>query len=115
MLFFLGRHADHRGVHHEFFLGSGGVLGLLSALTGQPMSGAGPAVAEANAMHKGPLIFHLPQVYGCRSAHLHRSARLQAAQSSVWRVQKKLQLGVWVVCCVGACILSVLKALLACC
>ncbi|KAL4858875.1 Protein ACTIVITY OF BC1 COMPLEX KINASE 3 [Chlorella vulgaris] len=56
-----GSFTDHRGVHHEFFLGSGGVLGLLSALTGQPMSGSGPAVAEANAMHKGPLIFHLPQ------------------------------------------------------
>ncbi len=79
----LGQHADHRGVHHEFFLGSGGVLGLLSALTGQPMSGSGPAVAEANALHKGPLIFHLPQVPDSRLAHLHRSARLQAAQSSV--------------------------------
>ena len=53
--------ADHRGVSHEYFLGSGGVLGLLGSLEGRAMRGSGPAVAEANALHKGPVVFHIPQ------------------------------------------------------
>jgi hypothetical protein len=48
-------------VSHEYCLGSGGVLGLLRALTGRDMPGSGPALAEANALHKGPVVFFLPQ------------------------------------------------------
>ena len=53
--------ADHRSASHEYFLGSGGVLGLLGSLVGRAMRGSGPAVAEANALHKGPVVFHIPQ------------------------------------------------------
>lgn len=37
------------------------MLGLLRALTGRDMPGSGPALAEANALHKGPVVFFLPQ------------------------------------------------------
>ncbi len=37
------------------------MLGLLGSLTGQAMRGSGAAVAEANALHKGPVVFHIPQ------------------------------------------------------
>ena len=53
--------ADRRSASHEYFLGSGGVLGLLGSLVGRAMRGSGQAVAEANALHKGPVVFHIPQ------------------------------------------------------
>ncbi|GAB4814387.1 hypothetical protein N2152v2_001433 [Parachlorella kessleri] len=53
---------DHRGVTQDYFLGSGGVLGLLSSLVGEPLPGSGPAIAEANSLHKGPVVFHIPQL-----------------------------------------------------
>ena len=60
---------DPSGARHEYFLGSGGVLGLLGSLVGQPMRGSGAVVAEANALHKGPVVFHLPQArLACASA-----------------------------------------------
>ncbi|PRW44236.1 Sodium hydrogen exchanger 7 [Chlorella sorokiniana] len=63
VIYGLVRHSftDRAGRAREYFLGSGGVLGPLCALTGHPMPGSGPAIAEANALHKGPVVFHIPQ------------------------------------------------------
>lgn len=51
---------DSRGRQHEFFLGKGGVLGLLPALVGQSHAGMGPAYAELNSLGRGPVILTLP-------------------------------------------------------
>ena len=39
--------------------GAGGVFGLYVALTGERMPGGAVAMAEGNALGKGPVIFHL--------------------------------------------------------
>ncbi|PSC69954.1 Sodium hydrogen exchanger 7 [Micractinium conductrix] len=69
---------DHRGVTHDYYLGSGGVVGLMGALRGRPMAGSGPAVAEANALHKGPVVFHIPQAV-IRRIRQHAAAGDQAS------------------------------------
>lgn len=38
---------------------TGGVFGLFVALTGERMPGGAVAMAEGNALGKGPVIFHL--------------------------------------------------------
>ena len=45
----------------EFFLGSGGVFGLLQALVGEVLPGAARCVAVGNALLQGPVVFHFPQ------------------------------------------------------
>lgn len=52
---------DHHGRLQEYFLGSGGLVGLLPALTGEVLPGAGPAVAQRSSMHRGPVCFTIPQ------------------------------------------------------
>ena len=36
-------------------------MGLLAALLGERMPGAGPVVATGNALGQGPVVFYLPQ------------------------------------------------------
>ena len=48
-------------VLQEFFLGSGGVFGLLQALVGEVLPGAARCVAVGNALLQGPVVFHFPQ------------------------------------------------------
>lgn len=48
------------GDKQEFFLGKGGVVGLLPALVGSSDSTMGPAYAELNALGRGPTIVTLP-------------------------------------------------------
>jgi hypothetical protein len=64
--------ADRAGRRQDYFLGSGGVMGLLSALTGRAPPGSGPAVAQRSALHRGPVVFALP-------ARVLREARRGAA------------------------------------
>ncbi len=45
----------------EYFLGSGGVFGLLQALVGEVLPGSGRCVAVGNALLQGPVVFHFPQ------------------------------------------------------
>lgn len=48
-------------LRQEYFLGSGGVFGLLTALVGESLPGSGPCVAVGNALMQGPVIYHMPQ------------------------------------------------------
>ena len=45
----------------EFFLGSGGMFGLLQALVGEGLPGSTPCVAVGNALLQGPVVLHIPQ------------------------------------------------------
>ena len=45
----------------EFFLGSGGIFGLLQALVGEGLPGGAPYMAVGNALLQGPVVLHLPQ------------------------------------------------------
>ena len=45
----------------EFFLGSGGVFGLLQALVGEVLPGSARCLAVGNALLQGPVVFHFPQ------------------------------------------------------
>ena len=45
----------------EFFLGSGRVFGLMSALTGESLPGSAGILAAGNALGKGPVLFHVPR------------------------------------------------------
>lgn len=45
----------------EFFLGSGRVFGLMSALTGETLPGSAGILAAGNALGKGPVLFHVPR------------------------------------------------------
>ena len=53
----------------EFFLGSGGVFGLLQALVGEVLPGSSPCVAVGNALLQGPVVFHFPQYLIGRIKH----------------------------------------------
>lgn len=54
-------HIRPDGARKEYFQGTGGVLGILLALTGTKLPGTDLAIAEGNALGKGPLVFHFPQ------------------------------------------------------
>lgn len=45
----------------EFFLGGGGMFGLLQALVGEGLPGSTPCVAVGNALLQGPVVLHFPQ------------------------------------------------------
>ena len=60
------------GKRAEYYQGIGGVVGLVLMLTGSHLPGRQVAVAEGNALGKGPVLFHLPQ-------HTARTLRSQAA------------------------------------
>lgn len=45
----------------DFFLGNGGIFGLLQALVGEALPGSARCVAVGNALLQGPVIFHIPQ------------------------------------------------------
>ncbi|KAL3141541.1 Son of sevenless 1, variant 2 [Trebouxia sp. C0010 RCD-2024] len=49
------------GELQEFFLGSGGVFGLLQALVGEVLPGSARCLAVGNALLQGPVVFHFPQ------------------------------------------------------
>ncbi|EIE21844.1 hypothetical protein COCSUDRAFT_56295 [Coccomyxa subellipsoidea C-169] len=49
------------GHTQEYFMGRGGVFGLLSSLAGESLPGSGPCVAVGNALMQGPVLFHFPQ------------------------------------------------------
>ena len=40
---------------------AGGAYGLYVALTGETLPGGGTAIAEGNALGKGPVVFHFSQ------------------------------------------------------
>lgn len=42
-------------------MGRGSMFGLLPALTGEPLPGTQPVLAEGNLLRKGPVIFTIPQ------------------------------------------------------
>jgi len=44
----------------KYFLGTGGMFGPFSALTGESLAGRAVAIAEGNALGKGPVVFELP-------------------------------------------------------
>jgi hypothetical protein len=45
----------------EYYLGTGSVFGLLSALVGEGLPGAGPCLAVGNALRQGPVVYEFPQ------------------------------------------------------
>ena len=45
----------------EYYLGTGSVFGLLSALVGEDLPGAGPCLAVGNALRQGPVVYEFPQ------------------------------------------------------
>lgn len=49
------------GERKEYFQGSGGVVGVLLCMTGSKLPGTELAIAQGNALGKGPLVFHVPQ------------------------------------------------------
>ncbi|KAF6264741.1 hypothetical protein COO60DRAFT_18214 [Scenedesmus sp. NREL 46B-D3] len=50
-------YAPDLGAQQEYFLGAGGVFNLYTALTGEELPGATDAVAQGNALGKGPVLF----------------------------------------------------------
>lgn len=48
------------GTTSEYFLGRGGMFGLLPALTGEALPGARPVFAEGNLLRRGPVVFRIP-------------------------------------------------------
>ncbi len=52
------KHGQHVA---EFFLGSGRVFGLMSALTGEGLPGSAGILAAGNALGKGPILFYVPR------------------------------------------------------
>jgi len=42
-------------------MGRGSMFGLLPALTGEPLPGTRPVVAEGNFLRKGPVVFTISQ------------------------------------------------------
>jgi len=67
---------DHKGELQEYYLGSGGVIGLLQALVGAPLPGTGLAIAQGDALHRGPVLFLIP-------AAVVRSIAAEAAAGDV--------------------------------
>ncbi|KAK9828685.1 hypothetical protein WJX72_001519 [[Myrmecia] bisecta] len=49
------------GETEDYYLGTGGVIGLLPALVGEALPGSGGATAVGNALMQGPVVFHIPQ------------------------------------------------------
>ncbi|GMH41796.1 hypothetical protein BSKO_09706 [Bryopsis sp. KO-2023] len=62
---------DRDGNVHDFYLGKGGVLGLLSSLTGNRFPGLGHAFAELNALGQGPSMLTIPH---SMVQHIHAMA-----------------------------------------
>ena len=69
----------------EYFLGSGGVFGLLTALVGESLPGSGPCIAVGNALMQGPVIYHMPQ-------GLVNAIKERAAQGDAYMRQLELDL-----------------------
>ena len=42
-------------------MGRGSMFGLLPALTGEPLPGTQPVIAEGNLLRKGPVVFTISQ------------------------------------------------------
>lgn len=49
------------GSPHEFYQGIGGIVGILTMLTGARLPGRQFAIAEGTVTGKGPALYHLPQ------------------------------------------------------
>ena len=71
----------------DVYLGCGGLTGLFSSLTGTEW-GAWAAVAEGNALGKGPLVLHVPQsaVDELRARSAAGSAAFQQAEVDMFRM-----------------------------
>jgi hypothetical protein len=54
-------HIRPDGGRKEYFQGSGGIIGVLLCITGTKLPGTELAIAEGNALGKGPVVFHIPQ------------------------------------------------------
>jgi hypothetical protein len=54
-------HIRPDGGRKEYFQGSGGIIGVLLCITGTKLPGTELAIAEGNALGKGPVVFHVPQ------------------------------------------------------
>ncbi|KAK9866895.1 hypothetical protein WJX84_006646 [Apatococcus fuscideae] len=77
-----------RAKQQDHFFGSGGILGLPSALTGVLLPEAGPATAVGNALQTGPVTFHIPQalVDALRSEAAEGNQELQQLELDLFRV-----------------------------
>ncbi len=66
----------------EYFLGRGGIFGLLPALVRESLPGARAVVAEGNLLRRGPVIFRVPPVrYRSRTAYLAATVNKTNSQS----------------------------------
>ena len=54
-------HIRPDGGRKEYFQGCGGIIGVLLCTTGTKLPGTELAIAEGNALGKGPVVFHVPQ------------------------------------------------------
>ncbi|KAK9831565.1 hypothetical protein WJX74_000240 [Apatococcus lobatus] len=72
----------------DHFFGSGGILGLPSALTGVLLPEAGPATAVCNALQTGPVTFHVPQtlINDLRCEAANGNQELQQLELDLFRV-----------------------------
>lgn len=58
---------DNQGlIKKEYFQGTGSMVGVLLSMTGTRLPGSEMAIAEGNALGKGPILFHLPQYLSYR-------------------------------------------------
>ncbi|KAK9840543.1 hypothetical protein WJX81_000451 [Elliptochloris bilobata] len=76
------------GGSQEYYLGTGSVFGLLSALVGEDLPGAGPCLAVGNALRQGPVVYEFPQplVASIRRGADDGDAILQQLQLDLFRV-----------------------------
>ncbi len=79
------------GLVQEYYLGTGSVFGLLSALVGEDLPGAGPCLAVGNALRQGPVVYEFPQP-------LVASIRRGAAEGDPILAQLHLNLHRWALC-----------------
>ncbi|KAK9835845.1 hypothetical protein WJX74_009233 [Apatococcus lobatus] len=77
----------------DCFLGGGSVVGLLAALLGERMPGAGPVEATGNALGQGPVVFYLPQDLVsriCSRGQPPESSRDEEEQDGIDRARSKV-------------------------
>ncbi len=84
------RYGPHPAITaRQFFVGVGGVVGISTALLGRAVAGmaVAAAVAEGNALGKGPVVFALPPaaVAAVRSRAAAGQAPFQQLLSNMYR------------------------------
>lgn len=76
------------GGRKEYYQGAGGVVGVLLCLTGTKLPGTEMAIAEGNALGKGPVVFHVPQsvVVRIRAAAARGKPEMVALEDDLLRL-----------------------------